>query len=147
MNKIPVLVVCIGGNVYTYSPEGADVQIVDFDNINRGDSKTVLPAGVGFEDLVEQANAQDGVEFEANKFYYISYEIGMDRNGNKILKVKNTNKIKGKNSFTIQTLGNLPATQRIQKGMVIEHLPTTKEVMNYLEKCGTPRQKKLFYDL
>jgi hypothetical protein len=48
------LVVVAGGNASVHSA-GADVRIVDLDNIRAGDRPPVLPAGIGFEGLCRQA--------------------------------------------------------------------------------------------
>jgi hypothetical protein len=64
-----------------------------------------------------------------------SLKIAMDRNGNKVLRIKNDGR-----SFSIQTNGNLPITHRW--GVVPN---TFKEVCDYLSKYGTMKQKEIFY--
>lgn len=75
----------------------------------------------------------------------MNYKIGLDINGNKILKVSCTPKIcKG---FSIQTLGNLPQTHRILKGNPVDIATTNKEVKKYLIAQGTAKQKILLSEL
>jgi hypothetical protein len=61
--KAICLVVVDGGVAYTYAPEHVDVQLIDLDNIDAGDPPTVLPRGVGFEKLVEEAGLSEGTYF------------------------------------------------------------------------------------
>ena len=61
--KAICLVVVDGGVAYTYAPEHVDVRMVDADNIEAGDEPTVLPRGVGFEKLVEDAGLTEGPFF------------------------------------------------------------------------------------
>ena len=64
------LVTVSGGVAETYAPKHVCVMVVDIDNIKAGDGKTALPAGVGFEQLVELAWVQDCVEFvPAEEFF------------------------------------------------------------------------------
>lgn len=75
----------------------------------------------------------------------IRYKVGLDINGNKILKVSCLPKIcKG---FSIQTLGNLPQTHRILKGSPVDTPITNEEVKQYLLKQGTAKQKVLLSEL
>jgi hypothetical protein len=60
-------------------------------------------------------------------------QIKIDDNGNKIAKVTN-----GRNSFSIQTNGNLPETHNGNLAMVKE------EIKNYVSQYGTERQKAIF---
>ena len=63
--KVPVLVCVKGGVAYTYEPEHVDCRVVDEDNINeRGDGPIVLPRGIGFEQLVEDAELTEGTHYE-----------------------------------------------------------------------------------
>ena len=61
-----VLVVVQGGIAEAFQQEGVEVRIVDLDNQNAGDPIEVLPEGVGYEALVEEAklNAGEDVLFE-----------------------------------------------------------------------------------
>ena len=69
------------------------------------------------------------------------YKIGLDINGNKILKVSCTPKIC--RGFSIQTLGNLPKTHRVLKGNAVDQNVTNKEIKEYLIAQGTAKQKLL----
>jgi hypothetical protein len=62
------------------------------------------------------------------------YSLAMDRNGNRILRVKPP---QGR-GFSIQTLGNLPATHH--EGVTID---THGSVVWWVTKYGTPRQKRV----
>ena len=53
-----VLVVVDGGVAETYVKGDVDVQVIDRDNIRCGDTMT-LPANIGFEALVHQADLDD----------------------------------------------------------------------------------------
>lgn len=65
-------------------------------------------------------------------------QIGKDLNGNQVAKVTN-----GRNSFTVQTNGNLPATHH--NGKADFNLTQTKaELALYLSKHGTERQRAIF---
>lgn len=57
MSQIPAiaLVTVHGGVAEVYEPEHVDVRIVDLDNINVGANPVDLPAGIGFEELCEEA--------------------------------------------------------------------------------------------
>lgn len=58
------LVVVSGGVAYTYSPSHVLVRVVDVDNIKGGDEKVELPPGIGFEELVREAQVEDLVTFK-----------------------------------------------------------------------------------
>lgn len=64
----------------------------------------------------------------------MEYSIGRDRNGNRVLRVKPRH---GR-GFSIQTLGNLPETDR---DGVTGH--TAGEVGLWVAKFGTERQKQI----
>ena len=68
---------------------------------------------------------------------YISFKT--DINGNKCLSVK----FEGFRAFSIQTLGNLPAAHKatFDSVDVAEFTKIKAEVMLYLSKFGTKRQK------
>ncbi len=66
----------------------------------------------------------------------IHYKLSRDTNGNRIVKIKNIGM--GTRGFSIQTLGNLPRTHR--NGLV--KFVTANEVVNYVTKYGTDRQKQ-----
>lgn len=68
---------------------------------------------------------------EASSFVFQGC-MGRDRNGNKILRVF------GAPGFSIQTNGNLPDTDR--NGITQR---TTAEVLEYVRKYGTKRQKQI----
>jgi phage FluMu protein Com len=59
------LVVVLGGVAYTYAPEHVDIRVVDMDNLEDPDEKTKvqLPAGVGFEHLVSEAEVVEYIDF------------------------------------------------------------------------------------
>jgi len=63
-----------------------------------------------------------------------TYATDRDRNGNRIVRVT----IPGARPFTIQTLGNLPATHR--DGICPA---TAVEVNAYVREFGTERQREL----
>lgn len=65
-------------------------------------------------------------------------KIAWDSNGNRVLKVESSD-LAGARGFSVQTLGNLPATHRDGIG---PH--TNKELRAYLSQFGSPRQKELF---
>ena len=65
--------------------------------------------------------------------------LGYDVNGNKVLKIK----IPGETGFSIQTLGNLPKTHRMQIG-TIDHFIASNEAHGFIKAYGTARQKDLF---
>lgn len=65
-------------------------------------------------------------------------QIGQDDNGNTVAKVTN-----GRNSFTVQTNGNLPITH--SNGKACFNLAQTKaELALYLSQHGTDRQRAIF---
>lgn len=66
-DKALVLVTVYGGVAEAYNDEKSQVFVVDIDNIKMGDEKAVLPAGVGFEELVDAANAGEWVVFERKR--------------------------------------------------------------------------------
>ena len=51
------------GVAETWAPQHVDARIVDIDNIDCGDGKVLLPKGIGFEELVEQAGVEKYVKF------------------------------------------------------------------------------------
>ncbi len=61
--SVPVLVVVRGGVAYPYAPANVAVVVVDRDNIEAGDETPVLPAGIGFEELCEEAGFENGEVF------------------------------------------------------------------------------------
>ncbi len=63
-----------------------------------------------------------------------SYKIGLDRNGNKVVKVVPA---KGR-GFSIQTNGNLPLTHKYGVGDW-----TNGEVLDAVQKYGTAREKQV----
>jgi hypothetical protein len=65
-----------------------------------------------------------------------SYKIGRDSNGNKVLRVKPS---KGR-GFSIQTLGNLPLTHKMDVGTW-----TDGEVKRYVAAYGTVAQRKALF--
>jgi hypothetical protein len=64
----------------------------------------------------------------------MEYSMGTDRNGNRVLRVKPRH---GR-GFSIQTLGNLPATHA--EGVTCD---TGGEVAWWVAKFGTERQKRI----
>ncbi len=60
------------------------------------------------------------------------FTISRDRNGNRICRVKPGSAL----GFSIQTLGNLPATHR--NGICDQ---TAREVAEYVRNVGTPMQR------
>ena len=68
-----------------------------------------------------------------------SIEFKHDKNGNKCLLVK----FEGFRAFSIQTLGNLPVAHKatLDSVDVDEFVKIESEVMLYLSKHGTKRQK------
>lgn len=67
--------------------------------------------------------------------------IDTDRNGNKIVRVRFANGVRG---FSIQTNGNLPETHRLEMGRVksIENINIVSEIMLYVKDHGTESQRK-----
>jgi hypothetical protein len=63
--KAIALVVVLGGATYTYAPMHVDIRVVDMNNLEDPEEKrkVQLPAGVGFEELVNEACVSDYVEF------------------------------------------------------------------------------------
>ena len=57
--KAIALIVVNRGFAYTYAPDHVDVRVVDRDIA----WKEKMPAGVGFEELVAEANVEKYVEF------------------------------------------------------------------------------------
>mgnify|MGYP003405345693 FL=1 len=68
-----------------------------------------------------------------------SVEFKYDKNGNKCLSVK----FQGFRAFSIQTLGNLPIAHKatFDSVDVAEFVKIKAEVLAYLSKHGTKRQK------
>lgn len=62
-----VLVVVTGGVAEVYTWQHVEARVVDVDNIKAGDPKPVLPRGMGFEELVKQADIQKFVRFKEKK--------------------------------------------------------------------------------
>jgi hypothetical protein len=58
------LVVVSGGVAYVYSPKHVLLKVVDVDNIKGGDLLEALPPGIGFEELVKEAQIENFVTFE-----------------------------------------------------------------------------------
>jgi len=63
----------------------------------------------------------------------VEYKMGVDKNGNKVVKVTGTN-FQG---FSIQTNDNLPLTHRT-------NIPHPSEIVGWIMVYGTLRQKSLF---
>lgn len=83
--------------------------------------------------LAHQTPAPAPAPVPAKTRLYVSYKIGRDVNGNKILRVQSR-----EGGFSIQTNGNLPQTHR--DGVTSE---TDAEVCAYVAKHGTERQKRI----
>ena len=58
------LVVVSGGVATVYEPAHVDVRVVDLDNLEGTGDKIILPPGVGFEELVNQAELGEYVKLE-----------------------------------------------------------------------------------
>ncbi len=61
--KAIALVVVSGGVAEVYEPEHVDVRVVDLDYIAAGEEPCFLPAGVGFEALVERTDLVEGKDY------------------------------------------------------------------------------------
>lgn len=70
--------------------------------------------------------------------------LGRDINGNKLLKIKFRPKYRLGRGFSVQTLQNLPQTHSMNKYLFMTlggQSIAVKELVNYIYKFGTKRQK------
>jgi hypothetical protein len=63
MAKATCLVVVTGGVAYYYHAEHVDCTVIDLDNIKAGDEPVPVPAGIGYEALLEQAELEQGTHY------------------------------------------------------------------------------------
>lgn len=61
--KAAALVVVRSGVAHVYASPNVRCQVVDLDNLARGDALAVLPAGIGFEELAADAGLVKGKEY------------------------------------------------------------------------------------
>ncbi len=66
----------------------------------------------------------------------ITFKKGRDVNGNSLIKITR----KGFHGFSIQSMGNLPLSYRMD---VLAHNIVLKEVQTYVSQFGTSAQKNL----
>ena len=57
------LVIVFGGVAEVYEHKDVYIRVIDIDNIKAGDPIPVLPKGIGFEELVREAKAEEYVNF------------------------------------------------------------------------------------
>jgi len=74
-------------------------------------------------------------QFKGSNLYFLG--VGIDTNGNKIAKFSFPN---GK-AFSIQTLDNLPYFSKLPKDDFDITPAMEKEVINFIQKYGTSKQK------
>lgn len=62
--KAIALIIVHGGVAYPYAPDHVDVRVIDRDDVHAGGDIDPLPAGIGFEALVEEAGLTGEVPFK-----------------------------------------------------------------------------------